>query len=200
MKTRHIAIILAIVLVSVGMVGIFANIIKNTQDQIMHEEWQEKRESLLDSIKKDKAEEDVKSIESNSQTNTSSDYPSSVQCSGNKLCLAEEIVRIVDGDTIVLKGGHKIRLSLTNTPEIYQSGFDEATKFTAKLCPVGTIAVVDQDDLQPFDVYDRLLGKVVCGGKTLNSELLYSGHANILTQYCTTSEFSSEIWAKDFGC
>ena len=59
---------------------------------------------------------------------------------------------------------------------------------------------IDQDDLQPYDVYDRLLGKVYCGDKVLNSELLYSSHANILTQYCDTSEFSGESWAQNYGC
>jgi hypothetical protein len=34
----------------------------------------------------------------------------------------------------------------------------------------------------------------------LNAELLYSGHAEILTQYCARSEFSSEDWALEFGC
>jgi len=123
-----------------------------------------------------------------------------LQCKGNEMCLAEKIVRVVDGDTIYLQGDYKIRLSLTNTPERNESGFAETTQFTAKLCPVGTTALVDQDDKQPYDVYDRILGKVMCGNKILNAELLYNGHANILTRYCTTSEFSHERWAQDFGC
>lgn len=122
------------------------------------------------------------------------------ECQGSKLCLKEMVTRIVDGDTIHITGGHVIRLSLTNTPEPYEAGFQEATKFTADLCPAGSIVLVDQDDLQPFDVYDRMLGKVTCNGKNLNSELLYNGHANILKQYCTTSEFSEDPWAQEFGC
>jgi len=58
----------------------------------------------------------------------------------------------------------------------------------------------DQDDLQKVDQYGRVLAKVFCGDKVLNSELLYNGHANILTQYCSTSEFSGEAWAKRYGC
>lgn len=122
------------------------------------------------------------------------------QCKGDKLCLVEEITRIIDGDTLYLEGGYKIRLSLTNTPERIEKGFFEANQFTSELCSVGTIAVVDQDDLQPYDVYDRILGKVVCGGNVLNAELLYADHANILTRYCSTSEFSDERWAQEFGC
>ena len=64
------------------------------------------------------------------------------------------------------------------------------------MCPVGSYVTVDQDDGQKFDKYNRLLGKVDCGGKVLNAELLYNGHANILTQYCKKSEFANEDWAK----
>ncbi len=120
-------------------------------------------------------------------------------CSGNALCITSKVERIVDGDTIYLEG-YKVRLSLTNTPEKNVPGFSEATEFTKQLCPMGSIVTIDQDDKQPYDVHNRLLGKVYCSGKTLNSELLFNGHANILTQYCSVSEFSSEPWAQNFGC
>lgn len=121
-------------------------------------------------------------------------------CSGTQLCLTEKILRIVDGDTIYLSGGYEVRLSLVNTPERHQIGFYDASKFTAELCPVTSTVMVDQDDKQPYDAYDRLLGKVTCHNKVLNAELLYAGHADILTQYCSTSEFSDESWAQEFGC
>jgi len=120
-------------------------------------------------------------------------------CSGDALCVISKVERIVDGDTIYVEG-YKVRLSLINTPEKTESGFLEATEFTKRLCPAGSIVTVDQDDKQPYDVYDRLLGKVYCMDKILNSELLVNGHANILTQYCNTSEFSNESWAQNFGC
>ena len=122
------------------------------------------------------------------------------QCQGTALCITEKIIRIIDGDTIHLEDGNRIRISLTNTPEIYQSGYNEATQFTADLCPVGSVALVDQDDLQPYDKFNRLLGKVTCGDKNLNAELLYNAHANLLTQYCATSEFAGEQWAIEYGC
>ena len=122
------------------------------------------------------------------------------QCQGTALCITEKIRRIIDGDTIHLEDGHRIRISLTNTPEVYQSGYHDATQFTADLCPVGSVALVDQDDLQPYDKFNRLLGKVTCGDKNLNAELLYNKHANLLIQYCTTSEFAGEPWAIEHGC
>ncbi len=121
------------------------------------------------------------------------------KCQGTALCITGKITKIVDGDTIYLKG-YKIRLSLTNTPEWNEKGYKEATLFTKKLCPVGSYITVDQDDKQPFDKWGRVLGKVYCGDKVLNAELLYSKHAVILTKHCKISEFAKETWAKSYGC
>lgn len=120
-------------------------------------------------------------------------------CSGDRLCLVGTVQTVVDGDTLYLEK-YKIRLSLTNTPEKGVPGYFEATEFTRKLCPVDSAILVDQDDLQPVDKYGRVLGKVFCGDKMLNKELLINNHAWILTQYCSTSEFASESWAKSYGC
>ena len=125
--------------------------------------------------------------------------PQNSLCKGTARCYEEQVTKIVDGDTIYL-GVYKIRLSLVDTPERNEKGFSEATEFTANLCPVGLTVIVDQDDLQRIDKYGRILGKVFCGDKILNSELLENNHAGILTQYCSTSEFSSEDWAKKYGC
>ena len=120
-------------------------------------------------------------------------------CKGTAECIVSKVTKIIDGDTIQISK-YTIRLSLTNTPEKNQKGYSEATEFTKKLCPVGSKITVDQDDGQKFDEYKRLLAKVYCSGKALNAELLYKGHANILTKYCKKSEFASEDWAKKYGC
>lgn len=178
---------IVLIILSVVAVGIFAVLLSvsmlNHEDQKQYPSWQEKQESVPSDIKQqDFAPQDA------------------ARCQGDALCLTEKITRVIDGDTIYLENGYKIRLSLTNTPERHEIGFYDASKFTAQMCPVGSIAMVDQDDLQPYDVYDRLLGKVICGGAVLNSELLYAGHANILSRYCNTSEFANEDWAQEFGC
>ena len=134
------------------------------------------------------------------QTKTESKPTSkTTTCTGTALCITDKITRIVDGDTISIKK-YMIRLSLVNSPETNQTGFSEATSFTSNLCPVGSTIIVDQDDKQPYDKYKRLVGKVFCGDKVLNSELLYKNHATILKKYCSTSEFSGEVWAKKYGC
>lgn len=133
------------------------------------------------------------------QPKTKQETPQFFDCSGSAGCFTEYVTKIVDGDTIYT-GNLKIRLSLTNTPEINQPGYFQAAQFTEKLCPVGSSILVDQDDLQQVDDYGRILAKVYCGDRNLNSELLYNGYANILTQYCSTSEFSGEAWAQEYGC
>jgi micrococcal nuclease len=126
-------------------------------------------------------------------------YAQKAECIGTASCIVGKVKRIVDGDTLVV-GQKTIRLSLTNTPEKNQSGFKEAKTFTSKICPVGSTVTVDQDDTQRIDKYKRTLGKVICSGKVLNAELLYSGHAKILKSYCDESEFAGERWAKKYGC
>lgn len=124
---------------------------------------------------------------------------SKTNCKGTKLCIVDKVKKVVDGDTIYVKN-HKIRLSLTDTPERTEKGFKDALLFTKRLCPIGSTVTVDQDDKQPLDKYKRIVGKVICSGKVLNAELLYAKHANISKLFCSKSEFSSESWAKKYGC
>jgi micrococcal nuclease len=123
----------------------------------------------------------------------------SINCSGNAECITGMVTKVVDGDTLDIDG-IRIRISLTNTPERDYEGFSEATEFTTSLCPIGSTAHVDQDDLQPYDKFGRMLGKVTCSDKVLNSELLYNNFATISSQYCSTSEFSNDSWAQQYGC
>ena len=138
----------------------------------------------------------IQYLTSNNIIRISQESPS---CLGNSICIFATVERVVDGDTIYADG-YKIRLSLTNTPERNESGFSNATEFTKELCPVGSVITIDQDDKQHYDKYGRLLGTIHCGDKNLNSELLYNGHANILSQYCSSSEFANESWAQMYGC
>lgn len=133
------------------------------------------------------------------QADTTNQKIGNTVCKGKTMCISGTIKNVVDGDTLYI-GTYKVRLSLTNTPEKGQPGYSEATKITKNLCTKGTMAIIDQDDLQPFDQYKRVLGKVYCSDKNLNSELLQSGYAKITKRYCKTSEFASEPWATKFGC
>lgn len=120
-------------------------------------------------------------------------------CSGTASCIAGTVTRIVDGDTLHVDN-ISVRLSLVNTPERGEPGYGEATAFTASLCPVGSAALVDEDDGQTEGSYGRLVAKVSCGDLVLNEQLLEQGHAVMYKQFCSESEFAAEPWAAKFGC
>jgi endonuclease YncB( thermonuclease family) len=121
------------------------------------------------------------------------------RCFGSALCEKDTITKIIDGDTIDTEQ-YRIRLALVDTPEKYESGFSAATSFTSNLCPIGSTISIDQDDGQKIDKYGRIVAKVTCSNTNLNEALLENMHANIMIQYCSISEFSSESWTKRFGC
>jgi endonuclease YncB( thermonuclease family) len=122
-----------------------------------------------------------------------------IECTGSASCSEGIVTRIVDGDTIDVND-IRIRLSLINSPELGEGGYEAATLFTAKVCPIGSRVLVDEDDGQTSGSFGRQIAKVFCGNKVINEELLKSGHAVILTAFCRESEFSSEGWARAFGC
>lgn len=124
--------------------------------------------------------------------------PAFPECAGSARCFAENVTRVIDGDTIAL-GATRVRLVLVDTPEKGDAGYDEATDFTKSLC-LGRQAVIDQDDLQYYDDYGRLLAVVHCNGTNVNARLLETKHAVLYKIFCDESEFGSSEWAKKAGC
>jgi len=130
-------------------------------------------------------------------------------CKGVAACFSGNVTKVVDGDTLDVNG-IRIRLSLINTPEIGMKNYSEAKDLALKLCPVGSVALVDQDDGQMRGSYGRMIGEVYCNfkagvenitlTKNLSQEELKNGLAEMLTKYCASSEFASELWAKKYGC
>jgi endonuclease YncB( thermonuclease family) len=120
-------------------------------------------------------------------------------CSGEARCFSGTVTKVTDGDTIRVDD-IAVRLALVNTPERGQAGYSEATNFTAGICPIGSMATVDEDDGQTEGSYGRVVAKVFCSGKMLNEELLAAGHAAIYESFCSESEFGREEWAVRHGC
>lgn len=115
--------------------------------------------------------------------------------------IISKVVRIIDGDTILLENGDRIRLAIVNTPERGEPGYDDAVSFTTSLC-LDKIAFVDIDNAQPPS-YNRLVGAVYCSVDNpydplpnhyfLNKALLVAGHAVVMESYCEKSEFAEEL-------
>ena len=173
----------------------------------------------LDNVEEDKTNSDVQptqEIEPTPEPKTESiaeskltSTPPSIQlsaepmpalnCLGTAQCFIGTVTKIIDGDTIHVDG-QSIRFALSSAPEIKGYGGIDSRNFIETLCPVGSIAVVDEDDGQILGSYGRLVGKITCNDINLNSELLDANLGYLELRFCDSSEFSSESWAVKHGC
>ena len=90
---------------------------------------------------------------------------------------AYRIARVVDGDTVDLTNGKRVRLVQIDTPEVY-GGYEcygPAASATAKrLLPAGTqVRLLLEPASDPVDRYGRLLRYVVRAGDGLNVNLRF---------------------------
>jgi micrococcal nuclease len=112
-----------------------------------------------------------------------------------------QVRKVVDGDTLEVTGGERIRLIGVDTPETVAEDRPvgcfgkEAGRFTASLVPPGTdVRLVG--DVEQRDRYGRLLAYVYrrSDGLFVNAELLRGGYAQLLTippNIAHTDEFSA---------
>lgn len=124
--------------------------------------------------------------------------PRFAECTGTAQCFADDVNRVVDGDTVVV-GDDTIRLVLVDTPEKGEPGYQEATDYVTDLC-LDKRAVVDQDDFQYYDDYGRMLAVVWCGGVNVNAALIENKLGILYARFCGESEFAYAEWAKNAGC
>lgn len=90
--------------------------------------------------------------------------------------------KVIDGDTLLLETGEKVRLMGINTPEIASQFSDEqAGGIAAKAwleTRLRTPELLLEYDEQHYDKYDRLLAHCFLeNGEYINAQLLKSGHA-----------------------
>ena len=121
------------------------------------------------------------------------------ECSGNARCFLGKVTQVIDGDTIRINE-HSIRFALSSAPELGQTNGEKAREFIGDICPVGSEALVDEDDDQTEGSYGRIIGVIYCNDRNLNSELLDANLGHIATEFCSKSEFSSSFWAQKHGC
>jgi len=83
----------------------------------------------------------------------------------------EIVSRVVDGDTLELTCGQKVRLKGINTPEKSMMWSLEAEEFVRDLVENKSVEI----ESFGFDMYGRILAYVFVGGKNLNAEILERG-------------------------
>lgn len=96
------------------------------------------------------------------------------------------IARVVDGDTVELSTGEKVRLIGVDTPETVKPNHPvepygkEASDFSKKLLTGQTVTL--KFDVEPYDKYKRLLAYMYLqDGTFVNEKLVREGYARIMT-------------------
>ena len=89
-----------------------------------------------------------------------------------------KVVKVIDGDTITVKGGYKVRYIGIDTPEIYprlEAYGMEAWQANRQLVEGKRVRL--EQDVSETDKYDRLLRYVYIDDTFVNAELVRQGLA-----------------------
>lgn len=91
------------------------------------------------------------------------------------------VARVIDGDTIELRNGDRVRLVQIDSPEVGEECFaDESTEVLSAILPVGTkVRLAADRRLDDVDRYERLLRYVFKGNKNVNLTLVQRGAASV---------------------
>ncbi len=91
------------------------------------------------------------------------------------------VARVIDGDTIELVGGQRVRLVQIDTPEKRIECYgDQASALTRRLIPAGTHVRIEQDPkLDQVDRFGRKLAYVWEGDEDVNVTLVGEGAAGV---------------------
>lgn len=90
---------------------------------------------------------------------------------------AERVVRVVDGDTLVMQGGEKVRLVGIDTPERGEPFYSEAAHHLEGLVAGHS---VDLARCAEADRYGRTLALITSGGTNVNLAMIRAGLASPL--------------------
>lgn len=102
--------------------------------------------------------------------------------------------KVIDGDTIVVTGGEKIRLLSVNTPERGQPFSRAATRRTRELIGDGRLSTTTCAS-RPTDDFGRTLGFVEAGGRDVALALVGEGLGYVFSDAaCMTPEQLDRYW------
>jgi len=86
------------------------------------------------------------------------------------------VSKVIDGDTVELSNGEKVRLLGINAPEINEPFGEEAKEFLSKMLEGKKVYL--EEDFKVRDGYGRLLAFVFIDDKNINLELVRNGLAH----------------------
>lgn len=91
------------------------------------------------------------------------------------------VVKVIDGDTLDIETGERIRLSGIDSPERGECYYKESKSALANLTLNKTIAI--QQDITNKDKYGRLLRYIYLEDFLVNEYLVREGHAKVYDKY-----------------
>jgi micrococcal nuclease len=86
-----------------------------------------------------------------------------------------KVIKVIDGDTVVIEGGESVRYLGIDAPEQSEEYYREATEFNRKLVE-GKVVELEKG-IRDRDEYGRLLRYVFVDGVFVNAELISQGLA-----------------------
>ena len=98
-----------------------------------------------------------------------------------------QVARVIDGDTLLLETGHRVRLIGVNTPEMTHADQPsepfgrEASKFTRSLAEGKRVRL--EYDRERRDEYRRILAYVFVNDRLLNAAIIEAGFSRAETRF-----------------
>jgi endonuclease YncB( thermonuclease family) len=105
----------------------------------------------------------------------------------------EKVVRVIDGDTVVISDGRAVRYLGVDTPEIDEPFYREATSLNRKLV-LGKTVKVAYCKARPVDPHGRMLATVFHGDVDVSKRLLEAGLAEVFDDRKCDSGRSPLLW------
>lgn len=99
--------------------------------------------------------------------------PLSTAC--NELQTTARVIEVIDGDTIVIEGGYRVRYIGIDSPERGEKYYQEAREANRELVQNKRVRL--EKDISDTDRYGRLLRYVYAGDYFVNAELVRKGYA-----------------------
>lgn len=91
-----------------------------------------------------------------------------------------KVTRVIDGDTIVIETGEKVRYLGVDTPELNESWGVEARKFNSDLVLEKEVRL--ELDKEKLDKYGRILAYIWVGETLVNEKLIEEGYSPFHTE------------------
>lgn len=105
------------------------------------------------------------------------------------------VTRVVDGDTVEVETGDKVRYLLVDAPEMPDSCYaGEAAAFNASLVEGREVSLA-YDEAGCRDWYGRVLAYVLVGGQEVNRLLVERGYACVYVLPPAGESREAEFWA-----